>query len=295
MNLQHALLKAYFGSLSTVAPGYAARKGFDLFQKVRKKSIRDREENFFENARKFDVEAELDKGKVEQINCYEMGDINHPLVLLVHGWDSNAGSMSQIAYKLVKEGRRVILFNLPGHAFYKRSSTNLLECRMALSAVLEEINPDPGFSVISHSFGSAVTAYALSKNEYKVDKLIFLTNPNKVERIFQDFKNFIGLGDRAYNKLLTMTREKLGEPIESVSVAANLAKVDFEKLLLIHDKNDKVLDYYNSLEVKEATANSELSTYENIGHYKMLWNENVIADCARFLNSTANSKIPSIE
>lgn len=295
MSLQHALLKAYFGSLSAVAPGYAARKGFNLFQKVRKKSIRDREENFFENARKFDVKVELDKGKIEQINCYEMGDVKHPLVLLVHGWDSNAGSMSQIAYKLIKERRRVVLFNLPGHAFYKRNSTNLLECRMAFSAILKEINPKPRFSVISHSFGSAVTAYTLSKSEYKVDKLIFLTNPNKVERIFQDFKHFIGLGDRAYDKLLTLTCEKLGEPIQAVSVAANLAKIDFEKLLLIHDKNDKVLGYYNSLEVKEATANSELSTYENIGHYKMLWNENVIADCARFLNSTAHRKVLPVE
>ena len=288
MSLQKTLIKTYFGSVSTMAPQFAARNAFKLFQKVRKKNIREREEKFFQDARKFNVEAELDHGKTEHINCYELGEAGKPLVILVHGWDSNAGSMSKIAYQLVAEGRRVVLFNLPGHAFYKRSFTNLLECREAFSAVLKVINPEPGFSVVSHSFGSAVTAYALSKNDYQLDKLVFLTNPNKVERIFEDFRNFIGLGDRAYNKLLEMAQQKLGEPIQKVNVVDNLSKIDFEKILLIHDKNDKVLDYYNSLEVKEAISKAELLTYENIGHYKMLWNDMVITDCTRFLSGTSS-------
>ncbi len=288
MNVQKTLVKTYFGSVSAVSPKFAARNAFNLFQKVRKKSIREREEAFFQDARKFDVKAELDRGKMELINCYELGEVGQPLVVLVHGWDSNAGSMSQIAYQLVAEGKRVVLFNLPGHAFYKRSSTNLLECREALSAVLNDINPEPGFSMISHSFGSAVTAYALSKHNYKLDKLVFLTNPNKVERIFEDFKNFIGLGDRAYAQLLEMAKQKLGEPVQEANVVDSLYKVDYNELLLIHDRNDKVLDYYNSLEVKEATPKAQLLTYENIGHYKMLWNDQVIADCTRFLNTTSN-------
>jgi len=52
-------------------------------------------------------------------------------VILVHGWDSNAGSMSKIAEALVKKNKRVIAFNLPGHAFSKSSSTNLIECKDA--------------------------------------------------------------------------------------------------------------------------------------------------------------------
>lgn len=284
MNIQQVLLRAYFGTLSTFAPKRAAKKGFDLFQKVRKKDIRNREENFYEMAQQFNVTAQLDKGKQEEINCYKLGDENNPLVILVHGWDSNAGSMSQIATHLVQNGKKVVLFNLPGHAFYKSDSTNLLECRMALTAVLNKIDPKVPFSLVSHSFGSAVSAYALSKSNYEVDRLIFLTNPNKVERIFDDFKNFIGLGDRAYNELLKLTQEKLGEPIEAVSVQENLAKINFQKLLLVHDKNDRVLAYDNSLEVKQATPKAELATYENIGHYKMLWNSDVIDQCGQFLS-----------
>lgn len=283
MTLQQRLLKLYFGTLSLIAPKRAAKKAFQLFQQVRKKDIRPREEPFFKAARHFSVLAELDTNKPAEIDCYEMGEVSQPLVILVHGWDSNAGSMSQIANKLLAEGKRVILFNLPGHAFAKSSTTNLLECRMAVTAVLKKLNPKPGFSVVSHSFGSAVMAYALSKNNYQLDKLIFLTNPNRVERIFTDFKKFIGLGDRAYTAMLKLTEQKLGEPIQNVSVEANLKQVHFQELLLIHDKNDKVLSYENSIEVHTATTNSKLSTFENIGHYKMLWNKDVIEKCASFL------------
>ncbi len=285
MTIQHKIIKFYFGSLSFFAPRAAAKKGFSLFQKVRKKDIRPREEDFYKKASHFAVKAKLDDHKIEPIDCYELGEKNHPLVILVHGWDSNAGSMSQIANELVDSGKRVVLFNLPGHAFSPSSSTNLLECRRAVTAVLEEINPAPGFSIISHSFGSAVVAYALSKNNYELDKLIFLTNPNRVERIFTDFKNFIGLNDRAYRQLLQLTKEKLGEPIEAVSVESNLSKINFDQLLLIHDKNDKVLDYDNSVEVKRSTPKAKLITFENIGHYKMLWNKEVITNCVNFLAS----------
>ncbi|MFT5820417.1 MAG: pimeloyl-ACP methyl ester carboxylesterase [Crocinitomix sp.] len=283
MAAQQTVLKMYFGFLSLIAPTLAAKKGFDIFQKVRKKDIRPREESFFRSARHFRVAVTLDKNKDDQIDCYELGDANHALVILVHGWDSNAGSMSQIANRLVEEGKRVVLFNLPGHAFSVHDSTNLLECKNAVTAVLNHLKPMPGFSVVSHSFGSAVVAYALSKNNYELDKLIFLTNPNRVERIFTDFKNFIGLSNRAYLALLKLTQDKLGEPIEAVSVAANLTAINYQKLLLIHDKNDKVLDYANSLEVKDGNPKVELLTFENIGHYKMLWNKEVINNCAIFL------------
>lgn len=281
------LIRIYFGILSAVMPKRAAKTGFQIFQKVRKKDIRPREKDFFERANKFNVSAQIDDNRTEEIDCYELGDSSAELIFLVHGWDSNAGSMSQIAYKLEKMGKRIILFNLPGHAFSVSDHTNLLECRIAMNAVLDYVKPKDGFSVISHSFGSAVVSYALSKNTYQVNKLVFLTNPNKVEHIFDDFKRIIGLGDRAYEAMLKLTEEKLGEPIEAISVENNLKKITFNELLLIHDKNDRVLTYQNAIEVNRSIPKkSNLLTYENIGHYKMLWNDQVIQNCIDFIETS---------
>jgi pimeloyl-ACP methyl ester carboxylesterase len=156
-----------------------------------------------------------------------------------------------------------------------------LECKEAFKALIKEVNPTKSFSVISHSFGSGVTAYTLSETTYKIEKLIFLTNPNRVEHIFEDFKKMIRLGDKAYSELLQLTARKLGEPISAVSVENKLKKVDFEQLILIHDKYDKVLAFSHSLQVKLAFPQAEMVKFEKVGHYKMLWNDEVVAACIK--------------
>ncbi|UKN01251.1 alpha/beta fold hydrolase [Paracrocinitomix mangrovi] len=278
MNMKLMMIRTYFGFSSIVNPKKAAKEGFQIFQKVRKKDIRDREMPFFGKARAFKVHHQN-----EAIDCFELGDPNGPLVFLVHGWDSNAGSMSQIAYKFEEKGYRVITFNLPGHAFYSAGSTNLLECKNAMKTVVDFINPSEKFSVVSHSFGSAVTANALSNTDYEVDKIVFLTNPNKVEDIFMEFKEIIGLRKKAYRALIKHTSQVLGAPIHTLDVSANLKEVNYDKLLLIHDINDRVLPYTNSFQINSDHENVQLITMHNVGHYKMLWNPEVMGRAVSFV------------
>lgn len=278
MDTTQLMLKTYFGWTSLTNPEKAARKSLKLFQKVQKKNIREREASFFEQARKFKIQS-----SVEEIDCFEMGNPNGQIIFLVHGWDSNAGSMSKIAQKLAEENFRIITFNLPGHAFYKSSFTNIVECKDVFLDLIQYVNPREPFSVVTHSFGSAVATYALSKTAYRVDKMVLLTNPNKIETIFKEFRSFIGLNKRAYKRLLSLSYEKLGEPLNQVCVEHSLKRINYQNLLLIHDKYDKVLSYQHSSEVSNAIENANLITLENVGHYKMLWNDEVINRTAGFV------------
>jgi pimeloyl-ACP methyl ester carboxylesterase len=271
------MIRTYFGLSSVLAPERAAKKSFNIFQTVRKKEIRKREEPFYQDTRHFTVNSSK-----EPIHCFEMGNPNGPLVFLVHGWDSNAGSMSMFASRFQDMGYRIIAFNLPGHAFYASKSTNLLECKIAMKEVIDFVDPKEPFSVVSHSFGSAVTANALADSGRDIDQLVFLTNPNKMEDIFQEFKKMIGLTRRAYRFMVKHTSELLGGPLSILDVSANLKKVKFNKLLLIHDMEDKVLPYSNSFEINSDHQNVQLIKMEGVGHYRMLWNEEVIARTVAF-------------
>jgi pimeloyl-ACP methyl ester carboxylesterase len=272
------MMKTYIGLSSILNPERAAKKSFDLFQKVRKKDVREREVPFYQEVRRFKVDSEG-----EPINCFELGDPNGPLLLLVHGWDSNAGSMSMFAGKFAEMGYRVIAFNLPGHAFYTSAKTNLLECKNAMIDVLNFLNINEPISVVSHSFGSAVVANSLAETGHEVDRMVFLTNPNRMEDIFKEFKKMIGLTHRAYRFMVRNTSEMLGGPIDMLDVSANLKKVDFDKLLLIHDLDDKVLSFTNSFDINSEHQNVQLIRMEKIGHYKMLWNDEVIGRTTSFI------------
>ena len=52
----------------------------------------------------------------------------------------------------------------------------------------------------------------------------------------------------------------------------------------MHDRYDKVLPYRHSIEVNNAIENAQLITLEKVGHYKMLWNDEVINRCVGFVN-----------
>ncbi|MCG8576316.1 MAG: alpha/beta hydrolase [Flavobacteriales bacterium] len=276
--MQLALIRTYFGFTSLVDPTTAAYKSFKLFQKVKIKKVRKREEVFYDTISVTEIPYHK-----EPIRLYETGNPEGDLVLLIHGWESNAGSMSQIGNELAQIGKRVVSFDLPGHAYYESASTNLLECKEAMMTVLNHLNPQKPFSTISHSFGSAVTAFCLAEADYEVDKMIFLTGPNKVENVFNEFKEVIGLGGKAYKKLLEITHDKLGQPIENISIQRNLKKINYRKLLMIHDRYDKVLPFSNSAEINDTIENSQLIGMEKIGHYRMLWNEEVIKRCLGFI------------
>ena len=278
MSVALKFVKAYFNLSSRVAPESAAKRSFRVFQKVRIKSIRDREVEFFDKAKKFVV-----PGKYENIDCFEFGDPTGQLTILVHGWESNAGSMSKLAFKFADLGHRVVAFNLPGHAQYKKSSTNLLECFTSMMELLDHLNPTDPINVVSHSLGSAVTANALARSRYKVNRLVFLTSPRVIQEIFFDFKKMISLSDKAYKSLLDLTENLLGEPLSNLDVDFNLNKVDYDELLLIHDKNDRIIPFINSETIEVNTLNSSLIPLEKKGHYKMLWSADVIEQAVSFI------------
>ena len=279
MNFQIYILRFYFKTISLFAPKLAGAKAFKLFQKVRIKTIRKREEEFYINAKHFNIP--FDK---ESLSCYELGENNPNLVFLLHGWESNAGSLSKIAYKLAENNYRVISFDLPGHAKYKSNYTNLAECKNAFTNVIDFVKPKKPFSILSHSFGSAVSAYTLSNLNYKIDKLVFLTSPNSILEIFTDFKKLIGLPSTAFSYLLEKADLLANEKIKNFYIDEKLKYFTFSKLLLIHDEYDKIIPVKNSVEIQSKNKqNTEFIKHKNIGHYKMLWHDKVLEDTLRFL------------
>lgn len=281
MSFQLQFLRFYFKITSFLSPRLSAFQAFKLFQKVRKKGVRKREEEFYEKAKHFKIPSVR-----EDILCYELGSVKGNLVFLIHGWESNAGSMSRFAFDLANKGYRVISFDLPGHAKTKSKYTNLYECKEAFKNVIEFIGPKDPFTVVSHSFGSAVSTYALSQLNYDVDKFIFLTSPNSLFEIFHDFKKLVGLSDQSFTYVLGKAESLIKEDVRKVNVDEKLQKISYSKLLLVHDKFDKIIPLKNSEKIKQTNAEkAELKVYDKIGHYRMLWDDNVLEDTLTFIGN----------
>jgi pimeloyl-ACP methyl ester carboxylesterase len=270
MKTQQKLIRSYFKTLSGIAPGIAAAHAFRLFQTTRKKPMSEEETKFYKRAERYIICREK-----EDLIAYQMGNPYGELVFLIHGWESNAGSMAGIAYALVQCGYNVISFDLPAHGNSRLKRTNLIECSRAFEDLLNYFKPQ-NFSVISHSFGSAVTTYTLSRSGFTADRLVYLTSPDQLLDIFEGFRRQIDLGDKAYHYFLKRAEQIIPESLEELGVSNMLKKTGYKDLLLIHDKMDKMIPYEYSRQMALLMNNTSLKTFENIGHYRMLWNTEVI-------------------
>lgn len=278
MKLLLLTFKALFSTLSVISPRLEGKVAIRLFKTVRKKEIREREKAFYDKATHHTVPFPS-----EDLHYYEYGHPEGQLVFLIHGWDSNVGSLSKIAYALADNNYRIIALDLPAHAHYHSKRTHLPECKDALKALIMHIDPTKPFHVVSHSFGSAVIAYALSQLNYKANKLVFLSTPNAALAFFYDFKNMFNISDKAFEYFIDHGSELAKEDIHGVRVDEKIQQAHYEQLLIIHDRNDKVIPHKNAEAVLAKASNAQLSSYEDIGHYRMLWNEEVIGEVVAFL------------
>ena len=275
------IVRFYFKWLSFISAKIAGKQSIELFQRTfhPKRRFRKRELRFYNEAGHFKT-----TGLDEDIHCYEMGDPAHEMVLLVHGWNSNAGSMHAIASTLVSRGFYVLAFDLPAHGYSSLKKANMVSCAEALRSVIQRMLPDKPFSVISHSFGSAVVSYALSGTRFKLNRWVMLTAPNQIEDVFLEFKNMIGLNLKAYNYMAGHAEAILKEGLKDVSVQEKLKKVSCQQLLILHDSLDRMLPYQNSVDIHNSIENSNLITLENIGHYRMLSNKKVLDEIKLFIS-----------
>ncbi len=274
-------LKLKFKLLSIISPQKAAQKAIRLFSTPQFQKIRNRERNFLKNANIIRI-----KNDPEDIILYEAGDRNGKPILVVHGWDSNPGSLSGISGKLADLGYHILALNVPAHGISKQESTNMLETANLIIKVLEYFKDKGNFSFVTHSFGSGAVSFALNKSGIEADKLVFITSPDKIMDIFDEFKDTIGLGDNAYKYMLEYSEKRFERKFDDMVISKALKKVKFNRLLLVHDKKDKILPYHNSENIlKTNSKQSEIYTTEGKGHYRILWDENVINKIVSFVTS----------
>ena len=279
MNYYLKFIKQYLNFLSVINANYGGKVAINLFQKISIKKIKPKEELFYQKAKSFTL-----KNNQNNFNYYELGNSQGEFVFLVHGWNSNAGSLSSFAFVLAQKNYRVISLDLPAHAHSQGTHTNLFDCKNALISLINHIKPNKPFSIISHSFGAAVSVYALAELNMQVNKIVLLSANNIMREVFKDFQKMIGFNDKIYHQITNKWIKKIiDEDLDNLILTDKIKLITYKELLVIHDKYDKVLPFKSALEIKEAIPSTKLIPFEKIGHYRMLWNDDVVKETISFI------------
>jgi pimeloyl-ACP methyl ester carboxylesterase len=225
----------------------------------------------------------------EDLYLYTSGEPDAYPVILVHGWEASPGSMLGIARKLKEKGYRPYILGLPAHGKSKLKTTNMIHAAGKIKCLLEYLDLNQPFTIIGHSFASGAITLALLDYKKHPEKLVFLTTPDKIMDIFTNYAQMIALGEKALNKMIRMVEGFSPIKMKDFNISDLLQEVSTKKILLIHDKEDKILPFTNALSLKEKNPSIHLHATKQKGHYRLLWDEEVIDMVMQFIFYEASS------
>lgn len=248
--------------LSILVPNFVVNYAYKMLTTPQISKLRAHEIDVLNTANK-----EVFHFKGFDIQCYKWlgGDKK---ILLVHGWEGQAGNFADIIERLQSENYSIFAFDGPSHGFSSKGKTSLMEFTELVGIFIEKFQVS---SIISHSFGGVATTYALFVNQHlKIEKYILITTPDKfIERI--DYvSNQVGITEHVKNKLIKRLEKETNMNVYMLNVSEFVKNVRVNKAWIFHDKADKIIPISQSRAVAKQWKNAELIELEGTGHFRIL-------------------------
>lgn len=270
------IYRIYFRLLFLLMPRLAAKKAMILFSTPLNKKVRTRELEILAQAEKTTMSYDGLK-----IRVYAWGDSPHT-ALLVHGWEGNGGSLGAFVRPLLDSGYSVLAFDGPAHGQSTGKQTNVFHFSALVAKLIKENNVK---LLISHSFGSAASIFALSTlGNYAIDKMVIMTTPDKMEDVISGFVDFMKINAKGKHHIFRYLHEQFGRRIEDMTISDIASQVSPPKLMIVHSQSDKILPFQGALQVAAKVPYAILEAPLNAGHYKILWDAQVIDKVKTFIH-----------
>lgn len=261
--------------VSHLMPGAFTNIAYGKLTNPQVRKLRDNELRILRQSKSKDFEF-----KDFKIKTYEWGD-DGEVVLLIHGWEGQAGNFSDLVLKLLKSGYKVRAFDGPSHGYSTKGRTSLLEFSELIGVLIKKYNVK---KLISHSFGGVATTFALWNNpNIEIEKYVLLTTPDRFLDRIDDVIQQNGISKRVKTRLIEKFETETNYKVETLNVSDFVKGIKVSKALIIHDKNDKVIPIKQSRNVYKNWANSEFKEVEGTGHFRILRTENVLESVLEFI------------
>ncbi len=205
-------------------------------------------------------------------------------ILLVHGWEGQAGNFSDLVETLLAENYSILAFDGPSHGFSSRGKTSLFEFTDLVAVLIQQYQIR---YLVSHSFGGVATTYALSTiPDWEIEKYVLLTTPDKFSERIDAVVEQVGLTEKVKQGLINRIEAEIEQDVASLNVSTFVQQIKVAQALIIHDVNDRVIPIEQSRRVQQNWSNSKLQEVEGTGHFKILRTATVLKTVKEFLQGT---------
>lgn len=262
-------------SSSYISKSYAANKAMALFATPRKGKTTPEQSAYLKSA-KTTLKLEFDGLKIA---TYQWSGTDKT-ILLVHGWESNTARWKNLIAVLQKHHYNIIALDAPAHGDSGGDTFNAILYAEFIQVVSKRFKPE---IIIGHSVGGMASVFFQKKYQSpSLKKMILLGAPDEFTAIFENYTNLLNYNSKVINALEDLVVKRFGASPESFSTAKHSASIQVDGLI-IHDKKDKIIPFYDSEAIHKNLKNSKLISTSGYGH--SLNNEEINRYILEFIKS----------
>ena len=188
---------------------------------------------------------------------------NEEIILLVHGWESNASRWKKLFPYLKPSGKTIIAIDAPAHGLSDGKEFNVPKYAECINVLIRKYQPK---IVIGHSIGGAAIAYYLNKYQNpEIEKVILLGAPSDFKILSDNFIKLLSLNSKIQTQLENYYLEKFNIHIDDFS-GHKFAKNFTQKAFIAHDTKDKVVLIAEGRKYSKTWKNAIYIETTGLGH-----------------------------
>jgi pimeloyl-ACP methyl ester carboxylesterase len=227
-------------------------------------------------------------GKV--VKCWKWG--SGPSILLAHGWNGRGIQLHCFIEPLLRKGYSVIAYDAPGHGESQGKTSSYFEFTDTIRMLLNSSNGHRIQGVIAHSLGASATVNSMVK-ENEALEVVLIAPALRLAEVLCFYFDHIGVPKPLYRSLIKEYEDQFGYTMQHDN-PSNLLKEINSRILIVHDKDDPTIPYFDSKELSGEFQNITLHTTERLGHKKLLTDRSVIDLVANYFEEQKMVKTKSI-
>lgn len=269
-----ALKRKLVWTLSNLFPETFTNIAFDKLTNPQLIKLRESEKDVLDLAQQSDI----------TFNDFRIRTYHWPgegeAVLLIHGWEGQAGNFSDLIQKLIAKGFNIHAFDAPAHGYSSKGPTNPVEFSELVAKLVEDLQVQ---MCISHSFGGVAISYALYQNPLlTLKKAVLITTPDRFSDRIGDVAQRVGVSPKVQRRLVErMKAENID--VSAFNVSDFVKKINVESALILHDKHDRVIPIHQSKNVHSNWPQAQFLEVEGTGHFRILRTPEVLDRIVAFI------------
>jgi pimeloyl-ACP methyl ester carboxylesterase len=258
----------------SIAPGAAAALAERLFFRAPSSAVSPRGQEFLDRGTQFELWVD---GR--RVTGWTWGE-GRP-TYLVHGWGGRAGRLYPLAEAVMGAGRRLVLFDAPGHGASGKGLSSMPEFARSLQAVVA--SNGPADAIVAHSLGAAATALATSWG-LTARRFVFLAPAANPGDWAAKFATALGLHASVMQRLRARSERRLRFSWNDLDARVHSRRMT-APLLVIHDHQDDTVPFSDGAEIARSWPGARLVETTGLGHRDLLRDPAVLSRVHEFINS----------